>query len=532
MYWASGIYDKVFNDIGYKDAIQQALIDVASAQTSSPANKNGETYTADNVDDVLGSYSYEDPFAIRYNTKINAGDPTDIFKQLLGDPSTDVGVPVAMRNTSINDLFDRGSTNSLGLIDFDTMSAAIERNRISGATFTLILDQKGGVAKDIDVLALMRNVLMTHGVRMVWQWNESIRSWWLTFKDEGLGSYAEALTTGRVLYSGSVVNKPISGTVGGDWYYTGIAAKYMRSDGGDEEFNFKNLDSRIQHTLKDKVLSINDTVTILPSDTTGARDQIITKFSTYLQVFSTVQYKVTLDATLNSLANVSVGSGMLFNLRPLLDRTVGRRDNGDQLGEVRGLTIDLGSNPGMKLELITEPTERLAIGPTMYLTGASRSSNVLTCTGITDPANNDFQDPVGLTDLEYFGCYDYIASTGETVLRDSCTCGDYSVTIFERNAEALYYDPAGVYANQNVWRGTLNISNNVTGAYTITIDNINTTAFDTVNDSGNGKWVVIFSDRAADLELCQTIAYGWLGDSSGQVTSSTAAVSTAILVRG
>jgi hypothetical protein len=296
MYWADGIYDRVFNDVGYKDALQQALIEAASAQTSSPANKDGELFTAANADDVINSYSYADPFAIKYNTKINADNPVDIFKQLLGDPDTDVGVPVALRNTAINDLFDRGSANSLGLIDFDTMESLIEKNRISGTTFTLILDEKSGVAKDIDVLALMRNVLMTHGIRMVWQWNETIRSWWLTFKDEGLGSYAEALTTGRVLYSGSVINKPINGTLGGDWYYTGITSEYKRTDGGDEPFNFKNLDSRIQHTLKDKVLSINDTVTILPSDTTGAREQIISKFSTYLQTFSTVQYKVTLDA--------------------------------------------------------------------------------------------------------------------------------------------------------------------------------------------------------------------------------------------
>jgi hypothetical protein len=527
LFWCNGIADKIFNDAGYREAMQEGLDYLASANNNSPANKDGEVFTAGTVDDLIADYTFE---------KINADNPVDIFKQLLGDPDTDVGVPVALRNTAINDLFDRGSANSLGLIDFDTLYDLIELNRISGATFTLVADEKDGRAKDIDVLDLIRNVAMTHGIRAVWQWNETIRSWWLTFKSEGLGSYAEALNGGRVVHSGSVINKPINGTLGGDWYYTGITSEYKRTDGGDETFNFKNLDSRIQHTLKDKILSISDKVTVLPSDTTDARAQIISKFSTYLQTFSTVQYKVTLDATFDSLANVSVGSGMLFNLRPLLDRTVGRRDNGDQLGEVRSLTIDMGNNPGMRLELITEPTERLGIGPTMYLTGVIRSvspPNVLTCSGITDPANNDFQDPVGLTDLEYFGCYDYVESTGETVARDGCTCGDYAVTIFERDAEALYYDPAGTYSNQNVWRGTLNIANNVTGAYTITVTALNnTTQFDAVNNAGAGKWVVIFADRAAALQPCQTVAYGWLGDSSGQVENSTGGKSSAILVRG
>jgi hypothetical protein len=229
---------------------------------------------------------------------------------------------------------------------------------------------------------------------------------------------------------------------------------------------------------------------------------------------------------------MAVGAGCIFNSPPILDRSTGKRDNGDMLGSIRSLTIDIGVAPSCTVEFTTDPVERLGIGPTMYLSGTEhtilQTNNILAVTGMnTNPQNNDFADDSAnaiLTDLAYFDCYDGNKATGQIESRD-CSCGPYAVTVFERGTETLIFDPAYVNASQNVWRGTINVTSATLGECVITLADDN--QFD-----DTGEYVVIFSDRAdSNIQSCQTDLYGWLGKKNNKVEDSTATDHPAILTR-
>jgi hypothetical protein len=537
MAWPLGLQDALQNDPAYIEAFN----DVANA-ASVPVLTGGRAGVRGSgtviMDDsrvfgtaqyVVSDYFMDDPFAMTDVTTIRASSPVSILKDLFGDKDvTSVGLSDTIKQTDTNDIVNRGQYNHRQIFDWDALQAVIDASGLSGCVYTLkVRDEESSQAAfdelDVDLIQAANSLALTHGGRMVFGWNETHRCPQISFERDGVDSLAGAIINGRIIESGEMLeNTPATGEEGGEWHYAIINCEYGRQDGGKHTFNTKNREGRIRHTTKDKALQFSDTMTLLPISNEGTTERLVQRFASYAQRWSTVQYVHEFPAQLSALRRVEVGKSILFESEASLDRPDGVRNNGQQMGEVRRLEIMLGGErPSISVGITTEDIDKLAIGPSMYLSSpvAGVGNRYLKAGLSDDPANNNFGDPLGgLPDLAYFGCVDYI--DGSIVARD-CSCTDYAVTIFERTNSALYFDAAYLYASQNVFRATIEVDpTDLTGlAFTIAG---NKTAFDTVN-AANGEWVIQFSHRAdANLQTCQTRWYGWLGQpaNGARVTDS------------
>jgi hypothetical protein len=542
-YWAKDLQEALQTDEAYKLAVDAQQPEVLAALNNivrflNPGSQEIEQTNSAVASDIVNSVYMGDPFEISYSLRLQDSSPVNMFKSLLGDPAASTDIELRLVQTGIKDLFDRGDYNSLLMIDFDSFNAIVSESGLSGALYGITAKEEaqGGNSAiiELDIIKMLQGVLITHGGKMVWKWREQddsgndVRCWWLTFAKAGVDTIAQARNDGRVILEAATKPVPLTGVMGGDWHYSGMSAKYRRQDGGTETFNYKLRDGRIQHSLKDKTLTVQDNMTILPADTVAARDQIIDRFSAYLQQWSRVKYQHEITTTLNRYAAIAPGLGVVVSGKPMQDRTTGKMDASDLLGEVRKMDINIGREPQIRVSIITEPEDTLGISPTMYLSSPSQSTTTLTCSGaVTDSTNNDFADPnkpTLRTDLSYFDCYE-VTPSNTVQLRTGCTCGDYAVTVFERGTDALY--SAG--ANQNMWRGTIGTINLAAGTYTIELDTDNN--FSTVL-AANGEFVVMFANRDhEDIQTCQ-LDYGWLGRADGLVVDKDANTSSAILIKG
>jgi hypothetical protein len=421
LYWPNGLQQELQTNTGWIQALDNALEYTGGLSHVKTGEARYEGLPG-SVSGLVASMNMVDPFELTDVSVVSADSPVDIFKNLLGDPdATDVGIPDTFKKTDIRDLFSRGEYNSLKLINWPALQAIIDEDVLPGVRYTFKVDHTdagstGDTNKTIDLLSMIQGVCITHGARMVWVWDESKRAHKIDFIREGGQSKAEALNNARKVKEGDTLPRTVSGTLGGDWYYTRIRADYKRVDGGSEKFNIKQIDGRIQHTLKDKTLSINDNVTVLPRGTSDARNRLIERFSEYMQQWGRVQYQHTIQTKLTPFANIMVGGSMVFNAKPILDRTTGKRNNGDILGEIRNMTLNLRGNPNITLGFVTEPLERQGISPTMFVDNASRSGSVVSFdvvdrdgVALVDSANNEFSEtlsqPTLRTDLSYFAPY-------------------------------------------------------------------------------------------------------------------------------
>jgi hypothetical protein len=493
------------------------------------------------ADQIVANYSMEDPFAIGDVTKIKTTSPVDILKDIMGDKDvTSTGISDSIKLTDMQHFVDRNEYINKGFIQWTSLQNIVDSALLDDCAYTLdVRDPQGGESIDVfdfDIMSLLTGICVTHEAKMVWEWNEGTRSWRINFVKDGADSAANAVTHGRRIAQGAqVAGTPLTGMEGGDWYYATIKAEYGRTDGGSETFNIKNRDGRVRHTLGDKTMTVNDTMTLLPSGSTNAREQLIKRFSTYQQRWSTIQYKHSMNTTLGPYARVPVGMYSVMDSISILDRDTGQRNVGDVLGMIQGATYNLGAAPAVTYEFITDPRERTGISPTIYISDIDHSllqtNNIISVSGLaTNPALNDFADPndSALTDLAMFGCIDNIDGT---LTERDCSCGQYRITMFERGTSKLYFDSAYLDANQNVWRGYIRVlvSDATNGQCLLTLDDDNQ-----LNVTGK-EFVVIFADRAdANLQQCQIDLYGWLGQSTstgnGKVQDSAGSEHPAIKV--
>jgi hypothetical protein len=462
----------------------------------------------------------DDPYKIEDATSVAASTPVDIIKQLLGDRSTDVGVPRRSTCTTVPDLF--GITGERQFIDWDTFETLVAAAGLDGASYQLdIFNDPDTDSKktELSIRNALNAICMTHGIRQVWEYNEAQRGWWMTFKPFTGDSVAQASNSGRTLSEGEIV--PIAG---GEWIFGNIKASLRNDANQKEEFTVEMASAIPQHAAKSKSLKIDDKITILPAGDDDVKNGLAVRLADYLENYSQVHHVQKFTSTLSPLAIYSVGGGIEWTWQAGLNRQTGLRGVTSAYGEILGMTVNLGSKAAVQLQIRESVQERLGIAPSMIWTGGniSRASSVISVTGLA--STQDYVDPVsgGLTDLAMFDCYYYSVSEG-AVTAKSCSCGDYAVWIFKRDEEALTDDGA----SRNVWSGTIGNIDITAGTADITLDA--TTNFDTVND-GSTDFVVIFADRdSADLQTCQSNLYGWLGDASGETQDSAAATHKAIV---
>jgi hypothetical protein len=499
--------------VGMPMALYDSSLLASKLEDDLSYNLNVRRYTnrSTQTQDDLRAMFTGDLFAVKDTQKVVVQTASDIFKGILGDPLTDIGLNVGAVKTDIKNMFDRGESNFVQMVNWDKFQELIDENTIAGIEYTY--NQKDGAG--VDVLKLLTNICLTFGLQQVWEYSPTNKTWWLTFDEFKADNVATAVLKGRSVDVLDIAANEISAIVGGGWYYNRLMGKYKGVGGDDIELNYQLTDGRIGHTLKDKTLGIEDTVTLLPIESEAAQDEILKKYATMLRQFSQVVYNQKLILNLRKTAVIGVGRWLSVDWPPVQNRQTGKRNDGDLVGQLQSMTINLSTGL-INVGLLSYPSIQKGIAPSFYADTVSKSSNTVTITGLsTNPANNDFGDTDSLlTDLAYFGCIDEVA--GELVDRN-CSCTGYRVTIFERKPDnnELFYDPLNAYVNQNVFRGTIDALTVATLGSSVDIElDGNGTAFDITKD-----WVVIFADRAdAGLQQCQLDLYGWLSDSNNQVT--------------
>ena len=510
-------YIEAFNDVA-NSSYDPIRFNSSSSRQARPALTSVTTSTVGAAADVVQTYYMGDPFAITDCTTVRSTSPVSLLKDLLGDKDVaSTGISSAIKQTNTTDLVDRGQYNHLEMIDWTALQTIVNEAGLDGAEYTLKLRDPEATDADVDnldfdIVDLLQAVALTHGGRMVWEWNETKRSYRIGFISEGGESLAQARVKGQVIESGEVLlDAPSSGVDGGDWYYATISTELQRQDGGTEKFNVKNRDGRISHTLKDKAFKYTDQMTLLPTFNTSARAELERRYADYQQLFARVQYKHTLPVKLSAMRRIEAGKSVIFSADAALDRVQGKRNNGAMLGQVRGINVNLGGKPSVNVDLIVSPGKDYGIGPSLYISNPVQGvGNSYTVSGLSDdPADNKFGNPgdAVLTDLCYFACLDNIDGT----LTDrGCGCGDYAITIFERGTDTLQWDPTYSLGAQNVFRGTIQVNSADLTGCTFEIGG-NDDAFNTVNGD-NGEWVIVFSNRDdSNLVSGQTNYYGWLG---------------------
>lgn len=474
------------------------------------------------VDDVIAKFT-GDYFAVKDMENIVLNSGTDIFKGILGDPDTDVGFNIGAIKTDIKNLFNRGESNFVEMINWTKFEELIEANEIAGVTFKYTPESNG-----VDVLALLSGVCLTYNIQMIWEYNADNRAWWLTFDNFGAGNGTTAVLNGRSITAQDIAVNNLTAIVGGGWYYNKLAGQYQSKDGSNIMLNYQLTDGRVGHSLHDKVLTINDKVTQLPVDSVEAQDTIIKHFTAMTRLFSQIVYKQKLTLNMRKTALVGVGRWSSVAWAPIQNRQTGRRNDGSLVGQMQSMTIDLSSCT-ISTDILSYPNTKKGIAPSFYTATMYRipDSQTFRVSGLnTDPALNDFADRDGLlADFQYFGCMG--VESGKVIDRD-CGCGYFAITVFERNPTdgKLYFDPDYTYTSQNVFRGNMTSPTTTNG---------NTIYFTVEGNADqldvNKDWVITFADRAnTNLQPCQTELYGWLANNKNKVTLSDSTTKNGIKV--
>jgi hypothetical protein len=485
------------------------------------------------ADEIEEACYLDDPFRVAMPGVVSSDSAVALFQAITGIDSPSITIPRIYQITGIRNIHDRGDTSVYrGLIDWTAMANVISSSGVDGVTYRLPVetDEQTGLAR-IDVLQMLQQVCLTHGVRMSWEYREAQKAHVLTFVPMSTPTVSASLLLGRAFSDAHIVAGRWSGVSGDEWRYNRILAKYIRADGGEDDYDVRLQDRRVSFAGNAKTLQISDECTILPATASEQRTVLAERFVAYLRHLSQVRTLQTVPLALTSYASVAVGQGAAIDWKPLLDRRTGRRNNGFVSGQIVGAEYSLGGSPGVSVRFACG-VQHVGISPTLECTYDSLAGDVATLT-FSRSTKKYGSLGVHLNDAAYFDCIDYDDSTGAAVAR-GCSCGDYAVAIFEANTPVLTFDAAYSEAGQNVWMGRASVAvadgDLTSGSGTIDIELDDTNNFSTVA-SNNGEFIVVYAPRDdADLQPCQTLYYGWLGDAAGNAEDSSGGLSRSLMV--
>jgi hypothetical protein len=472
-----------------------------------------------------------DPFPLIDNTRSETDNPVKIFEQLMGKPAgtnEDAGIPLSYTCTTICDLFGYGD-HDREIVDWDALKELVSSSgNMTGVTYSMEVQQDSTEGaqenKDLDILQMIQGVCITHGIRMVWEYNETQRTWVLTFKRDLADTLAYAVNAGRVINEASSVQSKPFEIAGGTFNYCGVKAEYKKADNGKEQFSIKDPSGMVQHRIGGKVLEVKDDLTVLPVSPRDAANELIRRFGLLTNRLALLSHKVKLDAVLSMAGKIPVADNVAIDLEYLRNPKSGRQNDGEQSGQVESLTIDLGRQAKVSMEVILSKANLQGISPSLYLDTWTVSGTTLTATVSTDPDDNSFADPAGgLTDAQTFFCYSYDPDRGGAYLRHT-SCPAYDCYLIKRGTEELYSSGA----SQNVY--TCYATTLVTTTLTLVLSGSTTNL--PANNTGT-DYVLIFAKRTSDnLAPCQIAYYGFLGDGNGVCHNSDDAEVSAIVTGG
>jgi len=461
-----------------------------------------------------------DPFAVNTAVTVTSNSLSDLVRAILGDDP--IQLPQRTCVYHIPDAWDDG-LDMRGLVDYDRLD---ELAPAATNLWTLQLGTSFNLKKTVF------NALLSLGIRQTWGYIESLRGYGMSFEPIGVVMASKAVTSGRVFDNSNLRAKSPSATYGNTWLYHNAKVKYNYNVADASELEIKNVTGRAMLASGNKTLKIDDKIIQVQGQ--AAIEAYSDRLRQILYRMNTALPSVSMGGTAAGVPLVTIGGDCLLTSDLPYDLFKGQRGFTRRSAIITKASINISVN-GNEGKMDTDLIFRLArgskaIGPAMYLTAAqiTKSAGVVACATLnTDPALNEFASPLrGLTDLAYFGCFNWNAGTDTVSLR-SCSCEKYAITVVDANTTS--WDNAG--AGRNVFRGriygdgadTLELADITNGTCKISIDT-DYAEF----DAGTDKIVFFGEYDNANLQQCQIDMYGWHGDHIGQVENVATVKSRAI----
>lgn len=480
-----------------------------------------------NGTDVTIEELKSDPHLLIDSSEINVDNPVDLLKQLLGDNTTDYGVPSAYQCTTISDIFGLSSSDR-ELIEWDKLRELVETSPVTGVKYSLKVPVSSATSesKSVDILSLLQAVCITHGISMIWGYQEAQRSWVLGFQRNDAETIAGAINSGSVIDSSNDVSTAPTIINGGSFSYSGISAAY-KSDTleGTNTFNSTDGTGRVQHSSGSTVLKVQDDLTLVPIGS-AAQTSVRNMLQEQLLRLSNISHKLRSELKLSSSVLLNVGAQCVVDLPYLQNPNTGARGDGPQTARCESMMIDLGVTARVNAELTVSRLQLQGISPSMLITTWTRTDDTVSVTGLaTDSAEFSDYEKTGLTDLATFGCWSYSKARG--LYKRDDTCGAYQCYLFEADNPFLTTG-----ASRNVWTCTIaqpTAANLAAGTASIEIVSSQSASFP---ESSDGKtYCLCFSEKdRANIAPCQIQLYGWYGDANGICTDSASAESKGIVI--
>lgn len=469
----------------------------------------------------------EDPHPISDSGKPVTDKPSSIFKTMLGDRSSDAIDQIGERRriTTITDLFGADDNSERELVDWDKFDELAEASEVEVAYYSLNINDE---ELDETVYDLMWAVCISLGIRICYEYQESQRARVLTFRPFGTESIAEMSAQGKFVNERDLAyGQYPGGIVGGEWLYSAIKPEIYDEDGAQVPIKVqqKNGDNNAP------IYEYKDLVTVLKKQESASDipQEFLNKLYRYATTWGQENWTQKLSCNIGPYSVLSVGSGCLYSGSFLLDRFTGQRGVTERPGDLVSMTETL-SRSGAKLELDVQidADSRKGWAPSVDVdandcsyTPATKTITIAAGGFVTSASANTYQDPsLQLVDQAYFGCWSYNKGLG-AIEKLNCGCGNYQIVIAEGNTSTL--DDTG--ASRNVWHGTFTqptaarLSN---GSGKIILDD--DTNFSTklaAIQAASGYFEIDFDDSDhANMQSCQLLKYGFLGDSNGKIDLS------------
>lgn len=481
--------------------------------------------------DLVQWDGYPDPWKPQLANKIEADTLTELLLGLLGADPSNVGtmevadVPLRRRTYHIPDLFgpagdDRGGYgNHRQLIDWDKLEKWINVSMPS-ATYSV---QTGG--DSYKIYAALLGVMLSSGVRPVWEFCEAQRAWWLTFRPVGIISQAYAQQRGRFIDDDDITDAPPEEVYGNTWLYNSLELS-CNYEGKNPMVQFK-IDvetGRAVIAAGAETLEVKDYWSHIDDEDL---EPVILNAASMIQRYAVAYPTVEITTCLSALTKVGAGAEISLTGAKVYDPYSATRGVDAVAAMITKCAIGISGNRAeIGLTLRMCPLGQYGWSPSLNLAAGDYTRNTVTITATatlaTDPADNDYADPTGgLTDLACFGQFAYDESTDVVKLVDMGDTKGQRVRVITANVDSYYYTGA----NQNVWLGTLKgsateeltLADVTAGSCTIVLDNANNYPGTTMDV------VIIYAPRTdADIQPSQLV-YGFLGDASGKVADSAGA---------
>lgn len=473
-----------------------------------------------------------DPWAPRLESDVSSETLTELMMGILYADGTNTGsytpasVPAKRQLSWVPDAFGGDGETWGGVSNFRRLVDWRKLEIYSGTTWTSATWALQTGSK-INVMEALTACLLTHGVRPIWEYSESQRAWWLTFRPTGVISQAYAQQRGRVITDAHVTAaKEVREVWGNTWLYNGarLLCNYAGDDAGiDLSVTIET--GRAVIAAGAETLKIDDPLTQLPATLyTADLATLLARLYSLTYRYAIAYPTTEIETTIAALTDVGCGSEISLTSDLAYNPYTAARGVEKIGAMITQCGVDItDKRAAISLTLRVAPFGQVGISPSLDLasTDYTRVTTTITVTGYSILATaNNYADPAGgLTDLQTFGQFIYDESTGEVAYESQGDTDGQRVRVITANAEAYYYTGAG----QNVWLGTLKGSATDLLTYADAVANGD---FRIVLDSANNfpgspvDVVVIYAPRDdASIQPSQHV-FGWLGDESGKIYDS------------